>query len=230
MRNNLLKLGAAMSAVVMGGYTAANAVPTLTLFDGTTSVTVLDGGAGDAAPGTAGQVLYSGGFGVWNIIVTTGISKPQGGFSAINPGLDLSFILTSTGAGNLTMTWSDTDFGPASGNFNASIGGTFATTGGSAAFTTYYDPANLVPATTLLTAEQDYSGSSNFGGSGSASVGSLNYPFSLSEVVKITHNGIGVSSGDATITTAVPDAGSTLMLLGTAMSLLGVYGRSRRNK
>jgi hypothetical protein len=223
MRKNLLKLGAVASAILLGGYSIANAVPTLTISDGTTTVTILDNGAGDQSA-TAGWVLWSGNFGVWDVIVDTGITKPIGGFSAINPGLDLGFQVSSTAAGSLTMTWSDTDFGPWSGGFAADIGGTLAA-GASISYSTYYSKANTVPAGTPLTSTL-----SSFSGA-AANVGNLGFPYSLSEVVILTQRQAGVSSGNAELHgVPVPDAGSTLILLGTTMSMLGVYDRSRRKR
>lgn len=231
MRKNLLKLGAVASALFLGGYSVANAVPTLTISDGIDpTVTIVDGGVGDSSA-LAGEVLWSGSIGVWNVVVDTGITKPLSGFSAINPGLDLGFSVVSTGAGSLTMTWSDTGFGPSSGNFDASIGGTLNRAGGSIAYSTFYDTANLVPVGTGLTAAQNFT-SSSFSGSAEEAVGLLTAPYSLSEVISITHLGAGNSSGNAELSFSVPDAGSTLMLLGGAMSVLGMYShsRSRRQK
>ena len=81
----------------------------LSLNDGTTSVTIDDGGALDSNP-LVGMITYIGPIGNWQASVTTGVSKPLIGGDA-SAALDLnSVMVTSMGAGQLTIGLMDTDF------------------------------------------------------------------------------------------------------------------------
>jgi len=69
-----------------------------------------DNGTGDL-DGRPGVMLVSTNVGVWSIVISTGLSKPQVG-STIEPQLDMSLIGVSSKAGHLTAMITDTDFGP----------------------------------------------------------------------------------------------------------------------
>lgn len=75
---------------------------TLKLDDGTNSVTVQDGGAGDSNS-TNGAVTWIRSLGVWTVNVSTGIGYPLFG-SPSWPYLDLNSVNTSTAPGTLTIT------------------------------------------------------------------------------------------------------------------------------
>lgn len=230
MKTNILKLGAVAAALVLGAYSIANATPVtsmLTISDGTSTVT-WDGttySPSGTASGTtftvAGGLGWTGSMGVWTVIVDTGTIS--GG--AANPVLDLSFIEQSRGAGSLTITWAGSGFGPSSGNFATHIGGTLKS-GDSVSFETFYDTGTL----NVLTGPQTFS-TLSYSGDGSASVGALTSPYDLAEVITITHGGADTSSGNANLNALpVPDGGSTLVLLGTALSMFGVYRRSHKKQ
>jgi hypothetical protein len=231
MRKNLLKLGAVASALFLGGYSVANAVPTLTISDGITTITVLD-----STPAT-GLVVWSGTIGGWTLNLDTGDTKPDSGTAEI-PDMTLGFqTLSPTAGGTLTITWSDAGFGPSTGDFNASITGNSTPRGGGSAttsvgFTTYYNTGNTIPAGpvggTLLTTINSLPGSEL----AYVSPLLLGGDYSLTEVVTITSSSSrqGVETTGHAYLVAVPDAGSTLILLGTAMSMLGVFSRSRSKR
>lgn len=226
MKTNLLKLGVVASALVLGAYSIANATPVtsvLTISDGTSTVawdgTTYNhtGTASGATFTVSGGLGWTGVIGVWNVIVDTGTISG----SAANPILDLSFIEQSSAAGSLTITWAGSGFGPSSGNFATHIGGTLKS-GDSVSFETFYDTGTL----NVLAGPQNFS-TLSFSGDASASVGALASPYSLAEVLTITHGGADTSSGNANLNALpVPDGGGTLVLLGTALSMLGVYRRS----
>jgi len=223
MKNYVYKILAAACALVLGGWSIANAVPVLTIYDGNPADTVTADGGG------SGQVSTNAvNIGGWSLTVETGETKPYLG-SATAPDMSLSFdaISSVSGTHTLTLTWSDTGFGPSSGDFFASIGTTGS--GTSVGFATYYNTGNTIqtgPAGgTLLTTI------SSLAGSELAYVAPLSgyTGYSLTEVVTITATQAGViTTGNATLV-SVPDAGSTLILLGAAISVLGVFaGFNRR--
>src|SRR5690348_2337275 len=115
---NLIKLVAIAAATCA---VSAYAVPTLTIFDGSTTVTIMDGGSGDSCA-AAGCVVWIGTIGVWNINVDTGLTKPVTG-DPTHLDMDLSFAAHSTRAGNLTLSWSDDGY-TVSGGAVDGIGGT----------------------------------------------------------------------------------------------------------
>ena len=146
MKNTLLAGMAALAAISLAP--AAQAIPQLRLSDGFTTITVTDGGVGDIN-GSAGVIVFQGAIGVFNINVTTGVTKPVLG-SPTEPVLDLNSIaVNGTGPGTLTISFSETDFvstGP-SVNFLTSVGGV---TAGSVVFDYFASASNANFATDLL--------------------------------------------------------------------------------
>ena len=226
MRKNLLKLGAVASALLLGGYSIANAVPTLTISDGilADTITIVDQSGADQSS-ILGEVSWFGTIGGWTLNFDTGDTKPNSG-SATVPDMSLSFAAKTpgTGTGQLTITWSDTGFGPSSGGFIASIGGTTTGSGISIGFSTSYNTTSLTTTGTTLN-----NVGASFGASNLAYVSplSLGGDYSLTEVVTITASAARVYTSGNAYLVSVPDAGSTLILLGTTMSMLCVYSRSR---
>jgi hypothetical protein len=102
-------------AALVTGPTPASAVATISLFDGSTTVSVFDGGPGDLCV-AAGCVTFSGSLGVWNINVSTGISDSP------FPFMDLNSIDRSTGAGTLKILLGDTDFTLGAGPHQVALG------------------------------------------------------------------------------------------------------------
>ncbi len=181
------------------------AIPTLVLTDSLgNSVTVSS---------ASGVVGYNGALGNWDINVTTGIASPPGpGGSPSFPILDLNSInaYSGSGAGNvLTITFYDDFLGPFAGSLNNSVGGTES---GSTTFTT------LVDGTAYTTQSFNTASFSDDTFSGV----NTNFPAVLGIQAVITSD-----SGTYQITSfddhlSVPDGGSTLVLLGLALSGLGL--------
>src|SRR5579871_2733186 len=125
---------------------AAYADPVLTVSDGVNSSGPI------TLPGGSGS--YSNQIGSWGIVVAAGASKPFIG-SASNPDMELDVSATTGGSANaLTITLSDTNFGPTSGsnNLSALFNGIVAGGGSAVTFNTYYDTNDTLGAqTTLLT-------------------------------------------------------------------------------
>jgi len=216
----------ALALAVAGLSPLAEAVPQLRLFDGTTTITISDNGAGDVQ-GAAGQVVFVGSIGNWSLNVHTGTTYPVIG-SLTNPMLDLSFNATSSSAGGtLWILFSADGFGPTSGGTEAAIGGTIAN-GGSVTYTTYGGTNNTNFSTVNLLTSQGPFGAGAF--SGTVSGGSINNagPYALTQVVAITHlAGTFQTTGDALLVT-VPESGASALLLGSGLMGLGLIARMRR--
>jgi len=193
----------------------ADATAVMKIFDGTTTLTIVDGGAGDMSA-DAGVILFNGAIGTWTINVTTGISKPVLG-SAINPHMDLNTVnVTSSAGGTLTIWFTDVDFEPFSGSLVTHFGGT---TANSLEFDVFADAGNSAFGEGIPLFSFGPFGAGAF--SGDASVGvSLAGLFSLTERLMIVHTGQQGSSGDFEIRVPEP---SILLLLGACLVALGIW-------
>jgi hypothetical protein len=198
---------------------------TLTLYDGVNPIiTVVDNGPGDLIP-TIGAILVQTNVGVWNLAISTAVTKPLLG-STTSPVMDLDIQANSTAAGSLQLVFSDNNFGPASGLLTATVTGhVVAGAGVTDTYTVYGDPANVVGATTVPIAS---TGTSPLPIAASDS-GPLDLPtpFSLTEVETL------VASGPTTLTTdasyqVIPEPSVIgLAVLGFAALTLGWPRRSR---
>jgi len=225
--NTFLKttFGAALLCAAQTG----RANPTLTIYDGVNPLlTISDGLAGDLASAPGG-VLSATNLGTWNLLITSGATKPLLG-TAGNPLADLSIQAGSTGAGTLTFTFSDNGFGPMAGTLNATISGfASAGTGETVGYQVFGSAANVVGATSSLLA--------NVGANLTLPVlasaaGPLNWnaPFSLTEVVTLQARGasnIGLDASFNVVPTPEP-APLTLATLGCALAAAARRQVSRR--
>jgi hypothetical protein len=212
MKNLLTALAA---IVLLTCATSAYAVATLTIFDGTTTITVADGSGADQNP-NAGVVTWSGTIGVWNINVDTGFSKPAVG-SPTSPVLDLSFSANSTAAGTLTLTFTDNGF-TASGTGVDTLGGTQAN--GSVSDNIQVNGNTIIHMGPL--AGSPFSGTAT----GGVTVGAADV---LGIQMVINHTASGLTTGNKNLT--IPDGGSAVALLGIALTgLEGVRRIIRRRK
>jgi VPDSG-CTERM motif len=221
-----INTGLATLAVVLGLTGSATAIPT---------IWVSDKGGGlstDPVTSPSGVVTYTSTDPFWTIVVSTGVVYPpaigQGTLSS--PVMDISVTATSVGGANasdhpLTVILGADGFGPTSDGFLATLSGHAPTgTGQQVTFDTFYSTANpnAMPADTALTS----SGSLlNYNGTWMSTGLDLAAPYSLSEVVTIQATGDGATySLDGSLTT-VPDGGTTVLLLGAALSGLGLIRR-----
>jgi hypothetical protein len=117
------------------------------------------------------------------------------------------------------VAFSDDNFGPSAGTVVAAIGGT---TVGTIVYKTFVDAANVLFGGVVLTAQGPF-GPGAFSGTATGAL-ALPADFSLTQAATIHHSGKGNTSFNATLT--VPDAGSTVALLGCA--LVGVEGLRRK--
>jgi hypothetical protein len=213
MKTLVKSLMALAAAAAISG--SAYAIPTLVISDGITTKIIVDEAPNDGALFTPGAVLFSGSIGTWAITVNNGTTKPLIG-SATLPDLDLSFLAVSSGAGTLSITFSDDGFTADSG-FSSKIGGTVGS-GGSVTSTLSLN-GNVI------------SNAGPFGpGAFSSTLGGnvvLGATDTLALGVILTANAGGVvSSGDYNVT--VPDGGTTALLVG--LGLVGMSVAARRKK
>lgn len=215
----------AVAAAIAGLTQIAQALPQLRIFDGVSTVTITDGGAGDSQA-AAGQVVWVGSIGNWTLNVHTGSTFPVIG-SLSNPMLDLSFNATSGGTGGtLVISFAADGFGPTSGSTQALIGGTIAN-GGSLTYNTYGGTNNTnFSLVNPLTAQGPFAAGAFAGAVTGSSINNVG-PYALTQVVSITHGaGTFQSTGDALLT--VPDSGTSILLLGAGLTSLGLVARMRR--
>ena len=226
---NLKMLAVAVGVVAIVG--SALAIPTQT-------VVVYDAGAlDDVFAVVSGTVTYTASDAWWTVTVT-GTSYPPaipGNFAA--PVMDLSITATDNGAvggaaHTLIICFGAAGFGPTSGSIGSTLTGQVSGTGSAVTYTTYYNAANLLPvlhpgefppgSIALSTIVLPGPGPNYSGGGG----GTINQaaPYSFEQVVTIADPGAATYSLDASLST-VPDGGTTVMLLGAALSGVALLRR-----
>ena len=201
---NKLTLMAGVAAALVGLCATTQAGPVLTLSDGVNTVSV-------NTPGGGGNYTYNGAVGAWNINVATGVSSG----TATLPQLDLNDVsYFSSGENNtLTITWTVDGLGPLGGNFNAEVGGTLS--GMTDQFSMLLNGSQVGGTLTYFT--------SPFAGtlSGNATAGGNDNSLTLKAV--LTAKDGASSSFDYSV--RVPDGGTTVLLLGAALSAIGLLRR-----
>jgi hypothetical protein len=204
----------------------AHAAATFSLFDGVNPlITVVDNGPGDFAP-QSGALIISTNVGVWNLVISTALSKPLSG-SSLDPVMDVSVQANSTAAGSLRVVFSDNNFGPASGLLKGTITGHIVSGGAATdSYSVYGDPANVVGATTVLIASTGTLSFPLVGGSASGPL-ALGAPFSLTQVEQIVATGPTFFNTDASL--AVVPEPSTLGLAALGLATMTLRGLRRRN-
>lgn len=224
-------------AAAMAAASVASAVPTLRITDGVTTVTVEDNVGADSVP-LAGFVQYSsapGTFAGWSVIVSGGATKPLVG-SSTKPQLDLNFQVVRTGgagAGTLTICFSENGFNLASATpMQTGSGVTLGTTAANTAkVETFYAANNTVLNTgagTVKLASQNYAGP---GASSQNTVANAAADPSIAFTIKLDLNIAQgeVASGDLHLfALGVPEGGSMVTFLGTALLALGAFAARRK--
>jgi hypothetical protein len=219
MKNKLtMKVAMAVAGLVSASLLPAFGTMTMTLSDGipADTVSITDNGSGDILNGVTGAIEWTGTIGVWDINVDTGESKPVIG-SATQPMLSLVTSDHSTGAGTLTITITDTGFGPVTPDTSSFALNTAVTSIGGTVF-----GQAIVNGSTATSANISTVGSLTTFGSAS---GLNTSPWSMSEVITLSNTGSGQDNASETL--AVPEpttmvAGAMLLLPFGASTLRGL--------
>jgi len=197
MNNGINSLIAGLA--VLGLANSASASGIITLSDGVNpSITVSNLTTGDLSS-QEGVMSVKTNIGVWSVVITTGTTKPTFG-SATAPAMDLDVNFTSTGAGNLTVIFSDDSFQSVPGTLNAAFTAN-PSTGGPATvdFAAYGDASNADGLTTLLANTGINAFASPFTYFSASGPISLATPYSLSEVLTISAAGASGYVFDGTL-------------------------------
>ena len=213
-----------MGLAVAGFANWAHAAATLTIYDGVNPlISLVDNGPGDLN-GLSGLISSVTNVGVWNLTITSAVTKPILG-SPTNPVMDIAIQAVSTASGSLRYTFSDNDFGPATGTLNATVlGNVISDAAATVGYDVWGDPANVVGATTVHLASIGTSPlpvvASNSGPL------ALPTPFSLTQDVKLNASGGSDINVEASFN-VVPEP-STLGLMAIGLGLLPLLRRYRR--
>jgi hypothetical protein len=206
----MMKLATTVAGLMAVSLLPAYGTLTMTISDGINpTVTVTDNEIGPEVDlsSTVGAILWSGSIGAWTLDVNTGESKPFLG-SATDPMMSLNANASSTAAGGtLTITLSDTGFGPVTPDTSTfSVNTTANNIGGTAsAFGTVNGVSSAASSLSTFGAVTVY---------GTAS-GLATAPWSMGESLTLVNTGAQVDNVTATL--AVPEP--TTMVAG-AMLLL----------
>jgi hypothetical protein len=241
MKNSILSLvGAAAVLGAASAYATPATAPAIRWsFDGgttwSTPVVDQDSNDNDIIVGSIGVVIHNGALTL--SVNTSGSTKPNTG-TAANPQMDLNLGAGGLASGKVIVEFTDIGFGPIPGgsyittafNNNGSVSATYYTiVGGNTAFDGAGFSGGVPTGSPITTIGPVAAGASSQTKSASGPAGQTD-PYSIT-LVTVLDFGSGTRS---TISTdqklTVPDGGNTLMLLGSALSVLGlgVFRSSRK--
>jgi VPDSG-CTERM motif len=207
---NKMRMIAGVAAACVSFCATVQANPILTLDDGNghTAVVPYDSLSGDAT--------YGGNVGDWYVFVTTGIASPPalGSGTVTLPYIDLTTKDMYMGSGRqgntLTITWTVDGLGSLAGSFVNDVSDTGFSFGSiSDTFNVLVNGGNVLS-------------TSSFGSVTVGLTAGANSTVTFQEV--LTANSASATSFDHLLS-SVPDGGSTAMLLGAALSAMGLLRR-----
>ena len=224
----------AVLACAMGVSTPANAVFVARICNdlqcmGGDDVIVPDNAGGDLIGMTGAISFATSAFG-YTLEVNTSQSKPVIG-SATAPQLDLSFVVTGAGAGNVFLYASDTDF-LTGGQFLLTLGGTNSggsgsvqgrAWGGTSNTEFQFSGANLLSSLGPLTTD-------SFAASASNTFAPAANPYSLTIGTTVSRTTAGTSTGDLNLQVSVIPEPSTWASILMGAALVGFVARRRRRR
>jgi hypothetical protein len=207
-----VKFASLVAALLVASMVPAYGTLTLTLDDGQNVKTITDGGVDDLYP-TAGVIFWMGSLpnSIWSFNIDVGISKPAVG-GQFKPEMDLSIQSAySTGAGTLTITLTDTQFGPLGGD-----NGIATLAMGGANNQKSITALGQVNGSTVVQIGPLYG--TPWSGTSQGNASGLAAEFSLTEKIVIEHSGAGYTMGDISLqVAAVPEP--TTVIVGALLLL-----------
>jgi hypothetical protein len=214
--------------LLLGIQSPSHAIVSLKLFDGTTTVTIVDEGGGDTFSGLPGVVGYNGTIGIFTGSAQAN-SKPFQG-SASDPFLHANaYFISPAGGGGDTLQVFASEIGFTASSLTNFLLNHSVTTAGSVTFNYYADSTNTIFGTdTPLGAFGPYSGGS-FSDNLVVPAPSITPPYALTLLGSITHgNEVTTTSYNQEIRT-VPEP-TTLILFGSGLLGAALYRRLRKPK
>ena len=234
MKNFKTKAAILSAALALAATSVTQAVPTLRIQSGATTITITDNGAGDVDP-LAGAISYqapAGTFANWSVVFSGGITKPALG-SVTAPELDLSWQIVrtaGTGAGTITAMFSENGFNLAGATpFIVSTGGTLGNSAAnSATVSTFYAANNNVLNTASPLTSHVFNGPGGFAANDNG-IAPADSAVAFTIVLSLTQNAGQITSGDIQLYSVnAPEGGSMVTFLGTALLALGAFATRRK--
>lgn len=217
-RKNTWVATAALAAALGAVPIASQATLALRLSDGSSTVTIVDGGIGDLNS-AAGAITFIGGIGAFSINVSTALGDEATDYK----GIHLDSINNSFGTGSLQIAMTETDITSGAAGASA-IGVSFGgVAGGTIRGRFYVDDANTAFGQATNVFDSGVIGAGAFARSGGGTT-SLTDPYSMSMVVDITH--VRGATTSFNFEAKVPEP-ATLALLGIGLLGIGVSTRRR---
>ena len=218
------KICALLAACAVATFSqSADAAFTLTIDDGSgpIDVTITDQGAGDASPLVGAISNTSVSIGVFDVVISTSLSKPIVG-NPTNAELRLNVDWTASGAGTLVVTSTDDGFLPGVGEPSINISSSWTHNGdGSSSGITSLDGTPVLVSSPLSGVTDTEEMSVTIAPAPAVA-------YSLSNMFSIVTTGAGDGNFDVTTNAVVPEP--TTMIMWGSFAAIGIPALIRRRR